>query len=81
MATPAALEAIAESDQPPLDFIARHVKGDWGEVGSEDWQSNDDALEEGLRLLSSYRTLKDVKIWIITEADRSITTILLSDEY
>lgn len=81
MATPAALEAIAESDQPPLDFIARYVKGDWGEVGSEDWQSNDDALEEGLRLLSSYRTLKDVKIWIITEADRSITTILLSDEY
>jgi len=53
----------------------------WGEVCQEDWQANDEALETGERLLSAYRTSKDERIWIITEHDRSVTTLLLPDEY
>lgn len=61
--------------------IARHLRGDWGFVGAEDWQANDRALREGDRLLSSYDTESGRRFWIITEADRSTTTILLPDEY
>ena len=80
-ATPGALEALAESGQTPDFFIARHQSGDWGEVDAEDQQANDQALIYGDRLLSAYRTLRGKKVWIITEADRSSTTILLPEEY
>jgi hypothetical protein len=81
VATPGALRAIAESGQTPAFFLARHAKGDWGSVDEEDWRLNDEALVQGERLLSAYQTLRGVKVWISTEADRSATTILLPDEY
>lgn len=80
-ATPGAIQAMADSGQEPAFFIQRHVRGDWGECGPEDQQLNDEALKDGSRLLSAYRTLKSVKLWVITEADRSLTTILLPEEY
>lgn len=79
--TPGALSALLESQESPEKFIARHVSGDWGEVPPEDAEANNHALEHGERLLSAYRTRKGTRLWIITEADRSITTILLPDEY
>jgi hypothetical protein len=81
VATPGALQALQESGQSPIDFVARHVAGDWGNVDPEDWQLNDRAVIEGTRILSSYTTLKSKTIWIISEADRSVTTILLPNEY
>ena len=80
-ATPGALRALAEAEQTPLEFLSRHVNGDWGEVGLEDWAENDLSVREGYRILSAYTLKTYVKIWIITEADRSVTTILLPEEY
>ncbi len=81
VATPGALEALAEADQRPLEFLDRHLNGDWGEISTEDWEQNDLSLREGSRVLSAYTLKTSVKIWIITEADRSVTTILLPDDY
>ena len=81
VATPGALEAMQESGQTPQFFLERHASGDWGQVDSEDWQLNDEAVKEGTRLLSAYTTLKGRKLWVITEWDRSATTILLPEEY
>ena len=61
--------------------IARHASGDWGDLCPEDKQANDDALRVGARLLSAYHTNGGRKFWIITEADRSATTVLLPEEY
>ena len=61
--------------------LQRHQAGDWGELGEADWQQNDTALRTGQRLLSSYRGSGGVTYWIITEADRSVTTLLLPDDY
>ena len=68
LATPAALKAIEDAGQTPEFFLDRHVQGDWGEVCDEDKRANDEALVDGSRLLSAYRTLKGERIWIITEA-------------
>ena len=81
VATPGALAALAESAQHPGDFLSRHLRGDWGELCEEDKQVNQEALEHDLRLLSAYRTTAGTKLWIITEADRSATTIMLQVEY
>jgi len=87
LSTPGALEAMAESNQTPADFLSRHVRGDWGEdLCQEDRKLNDQALVDGSRILSAYRTRKEVKIWIITEAKaddghRACTTCLLPSEY
>lgn len=81
VATPGALEAFEESGQSPADFLDRHVRGDWGDVCDEDKLLNDQALIDGSRLLSAYRTLKNVRLWLITEADRSSTCCLLPSEY
>jgi hypothetical protein len=81
VATPGALAVLEESSQSAHEFLQRHQAGDWGQVGKEDSASNDLALVEGSRVLSAYKTLKGVKIWVITEADRSSTCILLPDEY
>ena len=85
-ATPGALEALQETAQTPAEFLRRHAAGDWGEVSAEDKALNDQALLDGSRLLSAYRTSKGTKIWVITEAvddqgRRAATTILLPDEY
>ncbi len=81
VATPGALAAMTESGQSPCEFLRRHISGDWGEVDAEDQQSNEDALLHGERLLSAYRTSIGTKLWVITEADRSSTCILLPNEY
>ena len=80
-ATPGAAEAFTRNAQEPSEFLRRHWRGDWGEVDSHDRAENEFSLPNGFRLLSRY-TLKDgTVIWIITEADRSATTILLPSEY
>ncbi len=86
VATPAALKAIADSGQSPAFFLDRHAEGDWGEVDAGDKRLNDQALVDGSRLLSAYRTLKGERIWIITEAEdddgkRAVTTVLLPHQY
>jgi hypothetical protein len=81
VATPNALRALEEANQVPEEFLARHAAGDWGEVGSEDWQENELSVREGFRVLSSYTLSTGTKIWIITEADRSATTVLLPEDY
>jgi hypothetical protein len=81
VATPAALEALARAGQSPAEFLARHAAGDWGDVSKGDARLNDAAVRDGERILSAYWTLKGERIWIITEADRSSTCILLPDEY
>lgn len=79
VATPGALEALNEESFWP--YIKRHANGDWGEVCTEDKKENELSLKEGFRLLSAYHLPDGCKIWIITEADRSATTILLPEEY
>ncbi len=81
VATPGALEALKESGESPSVFLDRHAQGDWGEVCEDDWRLNDEALKDGSRLLSLYTTKRGEKLWIITEADRSVTTLLLPSEY
>lgn len=84
VATPGALEQLEQHGIDALDLLARHVVGDWGEVCTEDAQSNDAALMQGNRLLSAYALPSaggDTRIWIITESDRSLTTLLLPSEY
>jgi hypothetical protein len=66
---------------PQAIFLARHAARDWGELGQEDIRENEYSLAHGFRLLSSYTTAAGEKLWIITEADRSATTLLLPDEY
>jgi hypothetical protein len=81
VATPAALEALEAADESSLLYLSKHARGDWGELCPEDLEQNERALKEGSRLMSAYTTSKDQKIWIITEWDRSVTTILLPDDY
>jgi hypothetical protein len=79
VATPAALKLV-----PPdllQSWLRRHQTGDWGVVGRDDWASNDRDLVKGNRLLSAYLTPDGTKVWIITEWDRLVTTVLLPEEY
>lgn len=85
-ATPAALDAIHDSGQTAAFFLDKHAAGDWGEVSKDDAALNDQALVNGERLVSAYRTLKGVRLWVITEAvgddgKRECSTILLPDQY
>jgi hypothetical protein len=68
VATQGAVEALAESGQDAAFFLDKHLRGDWGEVDADDQKANDQALLDGGRLLSSYRTLKGVELWVLTEA-------------
>ncbi len=81
VSTPGALESLLDSGESPLIFLARHARGDWGDLDPENHRANEDALRHGSRLLSAYRTDRGGKLWIITEADRSVTTLLLPEEY
>lgn len=81
VATPGVLAALLQAGQTPFEFLARHVVGDWGELTPQDVQANEDALQTGGRLLSRYRTRQGVVVWLITEWDRSVTTVLLPMEY
>jgi hypothetical protein len=81
VATPGALEALEASGQLASDFIRRHVSGDWGELDAQDRKENEFSLKNGYRILSAYHLRNGQKLWIITEADRSSTTLLLPEEY
>jgi hypothetical protein len=80
VATPGALELLMEEGEDPFDYLARHATGDWGELDDHDRKENEQSLEHGWRILISY-PVGERHIWIITEADRSVTTILLPEEY
>src|SRR3954467_12422463 len=81
VATPGALEALEEAGENPVALLNRHATGDWGELDEHDRLENERSLAEGYRLLSTYILSTGVKIWIITGADRSVTTLLLPSEY
>jgi hypothetical protein len=79
--TVGAKDALQEANQDSFEFLSRHQIGDFGLVRIEDWKENELSIKEGFRILSAYKTNNDEKLWIITEADRSSTTILLPSEY
>lgn len=81
VATPGALALLDGASKSPLEFLSRHLRGDWGDLDPEDKIENELSLKHGFRLLSSYRVNKTEKLWVITEADRSVTTLLLPEEY
>lgn len=81
VATPGALRVLEESKDDAAFFVRRHMLGDWGEMDPEDTAANNAAVINGTRLMSAYRTTLGEKLWIITEWDRSATTILLPEEY
>ena len=81
VATPGALDAFTEAGEEPVTYLARHAAGDWGEVCEEDAKENEFSVENGFRILSAYRLKDGTKIWVISEADRSSTCILLPSEY
>lgn len=81
VATPGALSVLEDSAVTSLDLLQRHASGDWGDICDEDAQANEAALEGGLRLMSVYKEGLSEPLWVITEADRSSTTILRPEEY
>lgn len=81
LTTPAALSALQAAGLTPLPLLARHAAGDWGDLDPEDKQLNERALRDGGRLFSAYRFGAGPKVWVITEADRAATTVLLPEEY
>ena len=81
VATPGALAALEDARESSLGFLMRHESGDWGEVCDSDRQENEFALDKMLRIFSVYHLRDGTKIWIITESDRSLTTVLLPEDY
>jgi hypothetical protein len=81
VATPGALALLEEAQKSPSEFLSRHLRGDWGDLCQEDKTENELSLKHGFRLLSSYPITDTDSLWIITEADRSVTTLLLPAEY
>ena len=79
--TQGAAAALDEAGQSPFEFLNRHQRGDWGEVCEADRRENELSLRKGFRLLSVYHTKEGVKLYVITEWDRSVTTLLLSEDY
>jgi hypothetical protein len=80
VATPATIELLEKQGMDPEQLLTRHVSDDWEELGTEDQALNDQAVREDLRIFSAYDLARE-RLWIITEADRSATTILLPSEY
>jgi hypothetical protein len=81
VATRGAVRALDKAHELPSTFLRRHVAGDWGDLEKEDRDLNDQALREGSRILSAYWLRDGTRLWVITEADRSVTTLLLPEEY
>lgn len=81
VATPRALAALEDSGQMPAEFLSRHLSGDWGKIHPEDRGMNEAALKDGSRIFSVYNTSKGERLWVLTEGDRSVTTILLPEDY
>jgi hypothetical protein len=81
VATPGALEVLGSLEISPTELLERHASGDWGDIPADDALENEYSLKRGLRVLSSYPLPGGERVWIITEADRSSTCILLPEEY
>lgn len=81
VATPGAIAALNEAHEHPLTLIKRHAYGDWGDLHEFDRDANELALRQGLRLLSAYALSTGERVWLLTESDRSRTTILLPADY
>jgi hypothetical protein len=79
--TPGAIDALKTNDQNPLEFFLRHQQGDWGDLDADDKERNEEALKDGSRIFSAHNLRDGTRIYVITEADRSATTILLPEEY
>jgi len=81
VATPGALAALHAAGKDAQAYLHRHARGDWGDLSPEDVQANQQALQDGSRLFSAYQVTDAVKVWLITEWDRSVSTLLLPEEY
>lgn len=81
VATPGALALLEKHGKSPAEFLARHSENDWGDCCPEDAKQNDYSIEENGQILSSYKLGASAKVWVITEWDRSVTTVLLPSEY
>jgi hypothetical protein len=82
VATPGALEVLGKLEVSPSELLERHASGDWGAVSVEDARENELSVSEGFRIVSSYPLGEEArKVWVITEADRSSSCILLPEEY
>ena len=79
--TPGALKALEDAGKPPHELIARHVTGDWGDLDDEDKAENELSVQHGYRVFSSYNLPTGARVWVITEWDRTVTTLLLPEEY
>lgn len=79
--TPGALALLEEANRSPVEFLSRHLRGDWGDLCDEDKAENELSLKHAFRLMSNYAITETRKLWVITEADRSVTTLLLPEEY
>ncbi len=81
VATPGALALLEQANKTPFEFLSRHLRGDWGNLCQDDKTENELSLKHGFRLMSSYQVTGPENLWIITEADRSVTTLILPSEY
>jgi hypothetical protein len=81
VATPAALELLERCGKTPSEYLNRHLAGDWGDLDAHDYRENERALKTGARLFSAYAVSPLNTLWIITEADRSSTCLLLPSDY
>lgn len=81
MMTPGAIDALLEAKDSPFQYLANHLSGNWGDVCEDDAKENDFSVKNGFRIMSVYHLKTGVKVWVITEADRSLTTMLLPSEY
>jgi hypothetical protein len=77
VATPGAIEALAQANVDGRELLSKHHRGEWGDLSEADKQENEFSIDKYLRIFSSYRISDDERVWIITEADRSATTLLL----
>lgn len=81
VATSGALALLDEANRSPTEFFSRHLRGDWGGLCDEDKAENEPSLKHDSRLLNNYAISEAARLWIIAEADRSVTTMLLPKEY
>ena len=81
VATPGAIDAMRIAGVLPMELLVLHASGDWGQVDAEDWHANDMAVANGERIMSVYTLRTGTTIWVITEGDRTVTTMLLPSEY
>ena len=78
---PGVIACLQRNEIPSMALLLRHICGDWGDVSADDWRQNDLSVASGLRVLSIYTMPDSTKVWVITEWNRSVTTVLLPDDY